>query len=111
MNPMISPAKPGGRLARDRGAVHREHQDGGPDDLGGEPDGQARIRVDRDGAEPELGRIVAGQDDQGQAGADERADSWATMYPPAVLPSIWRVSSSEIVTAGLMWQPLMWPTE
>ena len=34
----------------------------------------------------------------------------ATMYAPAVEPSILRVANRAIVTAGLMWQPLMCPT-
>src|SRR5918995_5492348 len=37
--------------------------------------------------------------------------SCAAMYPIAVVESIFRVASNAIVTAGLMWQPLMWPTE
>ena len=33
------------------------------------------------------------------------------MYVTAVVESILRVAKRAIVTAGLMWQPLMWPTE
>ena len=79
MKPMISPAKPAGRLARDRRTEDGEDEDRGADDLGREADREAGVGVDRDGAQAELGGVVAGQDDQGEPAPTKAPINWATM--------------------------------
>ena len=60
---------------------------------------------------PSVAGSLPVQDDEGQGRADERADELGDDVAAGGRPSILRVASREIVTAGLMWQPLMWPTE
>ena len=74
MKPMTTPGEARGRSTVDGGAEDREDEDRGADDLGGQANEIAGARVDRDGPKAERRRIVPAEDDEGQSGADERAD-------------------------------------